>query len=558
MTDGVATVPQEAGDGLAAGGPGRRVWLRRGAVLLAAALAALSYAWALGADPLEPYYAAAVRSMSLSWHNFAYGAFDPAGTVTLDKLPGAFWVQALAVRAFGFHPWVVVAPQAIEGALTVVVLYRAVSRLAGVPAGLVAAFVAVASPAAVALNRGNISDSLMILLLVLAADAVSGAVVSGRLRGLVLAGVWVGLAFQAKMIEAWLVLPALGVAYLVSAPGSAGRRVRQLAVAGAVAGVVSLAWLTAVSLAPSSGRPYIDGSQHDSAYEQVFVYNGFGRFGDQTPLQQLAGQGIGLGAVAGSGPAGPGRLLSGDLGRDAGWLLPGSLVIAGWGLVSRRRRPRTDPLLACFLLWGGWLVVLAATFSLATTINSYYTAALVPAMAAIAGGGVACAWSADRARLGWRVGLVAVVGGTAGYAAWLVARAGTDAPAWLLPVVLAVGAAATVLVAAGVLAPGLAGRVVAGGAPGRPLAAALAAGLVAVLLVPAVASAGLVLRHEGAFDTPFEAAGKRAAIRALFVRTSAQVRLTIPQLTAPAGLRGRGPGHVAVHPPSMIRACPVM
>jgi 4-amino-4-deoxy-L-arabinose transferase-like glycosyltransferase len=165
-----------------AGGPGRRVWLRRGAVLLPAALAALSYAWALGADPLEPYYAAAVHSMSLSWHNFAYGAFDPTGTVTLDKLPGAFWVQALAVRTFGFHPWVIFVPQAIEGALTVVVLYRAVSRLAGAPAGLIAAFVVVASPAAVALIRGNISDSLMILLLVLAADAVSGAVVSGRLQ----------------------------------------------------------------------------------------------------------------------------------------------------------------------------------------------------------------------------------------------------------------------------------------------------------------------------------------------------------------------------------------
>jgi 4-amino-4-deoxy-L-arabinose transferase-like glycosyltransferase len=162
---------------------------------------------------------------------------------------------------------VIVAPQAIEGALTVVVLYRAVSRLAGSPAGLIAAFVVVASPAAVALNRGNISDSLMIMLLVLAADAVSGAVVSGRLRGLVLAavGVGVGLAFQAKMIEAWLVLPALGLAYLVSAPGSVGRRVRHLAAAGAVAGVVSLAWLTVVSLAPSPGRPYVDGSRNDSA-----------------------------------------------------------------------------------------------------------------------------------------------------------------------------------------------------------------------------------------------------------------------------------------------------
>ena len=130
-------------------------WLRRPAPLLIAGLAGLSYAWALNRDPLEPYYAAAVRSMSMNWHNFIYGAFDPAGTITLDKLQGAFWLQALAVRAFGFHPWVIVAPQAAEGVLTVLVLYRAVQRLAGPAAGLTAAFVVAVSPATVALNRGT-------------------------------------------------------------------------------------------------------------------------------------------------------------------------------------------------------------------------------------------------------------------------------------------------------------------------------------------------------------------------------------------------------------------
>ncbi len=153
------------------------------------------------------------------------------------------------------------------------------------------------SPATVALNRGNISDSLMILLLVLAADAVSAAIARGSQGRLVLAAVWVGLAFQAKMIEAWLVLPAFGLAYLVSAPGPAARRVRQLAVAGVVAGLVSLSWMTAVSLVPAAHRPYVDGSHDNSVYEQVFVYNGFGRFGDQTPLQLLAGQSLGIGSA---------------------------------------------------------------------------------------------------------------------------------------------------------------------------------------------------------------------------------------------------------------------
>ncbi len=281
--------------------------LRRLALAAIAATAGLLYAWALGQGTLEYYYAAAVRSMSMSWHNFIFGAFDPAGTITLDKLPGAFWIQALSVRAFGFHPWAIVLPSAVEGVLTVLVLYHAVSRLAGSAAGLIAALILAVSPATVGLDRGNISDSLLILLLVLAADAVSGAITAGAedsrplgegIGGLVLAAVWVGLAFQTKMIQAWMVLPALGLAYLLCGPGSAGRRAVQLAVAGTLTALVSLSWMIAVSLVPPADRPYVDGSHNDSIFEQVFVYNGFGRFGDQTPQQLLA-------ALARSGSSGP-------------------------------------------------------------------------------------------------------------------------------------------------------------------------------------------------------------------------------------------------------------
>jgi 4-amino-4-deoxy-L-arabinose transferase-like glycosyltransferase len=499
--------------------PGALVWRRRLALLVIAALAGLSYAWAMKTDPLEIYYAAGVRSMSMSWHNFFYGAFDPAGTITLDKLPGAFWIQALAVRAFGFHTWSMVLPQVLEGIATVLVLYRAVQRLAGPAAGLIAAAVVAVSPATVALNRGNISDSLMILLLVLAADAVSAAIAGGSQGRLVLAAVWTGLAFQAKMIEAWLALPAFGLVYLIAAPGPTGRRIRQLVVAGVVAALVSLSWMTLVSVLPAAHRPYIDGSHDNSAYEQVFVYNGFGRFGDQTPLQLLAGQQLDLSSALHIPPAGPARLLRGQLGRDTGWLLPAALVIVAWGIVSRRRQPRGDPLRACFILWGGWLVTLAVTFSLTTTINPYYTAALTPAVAALLGAGAATAWSAGRTARGWRAGLAVVAAGTAAYAAWLVASAGARAPGWLLPVVIAVGAAAVITALASV-------------AVGRDalLAAALGAGLVAGAAAPAVASATLVLRGQGSFDTPFEPARQEQAIRGLFITVPARIQQTIPRL----------------------------
>jgi 4-amino-4-deoxy-L-arabinose transferase-like glycosyltransferase len=485
------------------------VLLRRLALAAIAALAALSYAWAPGHGSLEYYYGAAVRSMSMSWHNFIFGAFDPAGTITLDKLPGAFWFQALSVRAFGMHPWAIVFPQVIEGVLTVLVLYRAVSRLAGPAAGLIAALILAVTPATVALDRGNISDSLMILLLVLAADAVSAAIAGpagrfGRLGGatgrLILAGVWVGLAFQAKMIEAWMVLPALGLAYLLAGPGSAIRRVGQLVIAGLVAGFVSVAWMAAVSLVPAADRPYVDGSHDDSVFEQVFSYNGFGRFGDQTPPQLLAGT-LKPGTTLPTPPAAPERLLRGNLGRDTGWLIPAAAVVGLWGLTSRRRQPRSDPLRACFVLWGAWLVTLFAVFSVITTINAYYTAALSPPVAAIIGAGAAAAWSAERTPVTRSVGLGLVVAGTAGYAAWLVHSSGDRAPGWLVPALIVVAVAAIGVSAWSLVVPRAGVR-----------AGAVAAGLVSVALVPAVASASLAAHGESAFDTPFESARTAEAV----------------------------------------------
>ena len=163
--------------------PDQPRWARP-ALLLVAALAALSYSWGSGDAQLETFYGGAVRSMSQNWHNFFFAAFDPWGTVSVDKLPGAFWVQALFVHVVGFHIWALVVPQAIEGTLTVLVLYRAVRRIGGARAGLVAAVGLGATPVTVLLDRGNLSDTLLILLLVLAADCATAAFLTGRLQSL--------------------------------------------------------------------------------------------------------------------------------------------------------------------------------------------------------------------------------------------------------------------------------------------------------------------------------------------------------------------------------------
>ncbi len=517
-------------------------------------VAAVLYGWAAGHTALEPYYEASVRTMASSWHNFAFGAVDPAGTISLDKLPGAFWVQALSVRVFGFHGWSMALPQAVEGVLTIAVLYWVVGRLAGPTAGVLAAGLLALTPAAVGLNRGNISDSLMIFLLVLAAAAVVAAVSSGRWTPVILAGVCVGLAFQAKMIEAWLILPALGLTYLLQGPGGLGRRVWQVAAGGLVAGVVSMAWMVAISLVPAGHRPYVDGSHHNSIFDQVFVYNGFGRLGEQTPLQLLAGQNLHLNTARPTSP-GIARLLHGDLGRDIGWLLPLAVAAVIWGILDRRGAARGDGPRTCFVLWGSWLLILGVAFSAGTAVLPYYTAALAPAIAAILGAAVALAAqrtspeaeaeaivaeggnpvvardapapAAGGADLGmsrsrsWRIGLAVVVAASVAWAVVLVPGQGAHRPGWLVPLLVVAGIAATLLIVSSALTP-------------RPvvLTAALAGGLLAVSCAPAVASVESAAHHQSAFDTPFEPRAEAAGIADTFVTVPATVARLIPRLEA--------------------------
>ena len=180
---------------------------------------------------LEPFYGGAARSMSHELARLLLRRGRPVGhRLGRQAARSRSGSRPSPSAIFGFHVWALVLPQVVEGVLTVLVLYRAVRRVAGAGAGIVAALVMAVSPIVILLDRGNISDSLLILLLVLAADATIRACQSGRLRSLVWAGVLVGLAFQAKMLQAWLVLPALFVVYLVAAPiASFLRRVGHLA-----------------------------------------------------------------------------------------------------------------------------------------------------------------------------------------------------------------------------------------------------------------------------------------------------------------------------------------
>ncbi len=476
--------------------------------------------------------------MSQSWHNLFFGAFDPWGTVSLDKLPGAFWVQALSLRIFGFHTWAIVLPQVVEGALTVLVLYRAVRRISGPGAGLTAAVALAATPVTILLNRGNISDSLLILLLVLAADATTAAFTTGRLGPLVVAGVWVGLAFQAKMLQAWLVLPAFYLAYLLAAPvAGLARRLGHVALSALVVLVVSLSWMSAVSLVPAHDRPYVDGSCDNSVFSQVFLYNGIDRLGGNTlnqpgcneaPAPVPSSPGVHAATVA--LPSGLGRFLNGILGRDGDWLLVPAVVALLGILVTRRREPRTDQLRAGALLWATWLFLSWCFFASSKSINSYYVAAFAPPIAALCGMGLALAW-----RLRQRPGARAVVGGavvaTGAYGLYLLPADAGVRP-WIVActLLLTIVAAAVTVVS---LLPG---------SPAWTVRVVVGVSAAALLVGAVLASATVVAAELGPFDSPYQPASittqdkkdnaESAAIDPELVRAAARVGPAVSVITS--------------------------
>src|SRR5882672_4894705 len=59
----------------------------------------------------NPYYAAGVRSMLMSWYNFFFVSFDSAGFVSIDKPPLGFWIQTAFALLLGFYPLSVMLPQ---------------------------------------------------------------------------------------------------------------------------------------------------------------------------------------------------------------------------------------------------------------------------------------------------------------------------------------------------------------------------------------------------------------------------------------------------------------
>jgi 4-amino-4-deoxy-L-arabinose transferase-like glycosyltransferase len=416
--------------------PARSTWHRPALAVLLLGTAVL-YLWGLGASGwANAFYSAAAQAGSESWKALFFGSSDAANAITVDKTPAALWVMSLSARVFGVNAWSILVPQALMGVGSVWLLHATVKRTSGPAAGLVAGLVLALTPAAALMFRFNNPDALLVLLLVAGAYCVVRACEKASPRWLALAGVAVGFGFLAKMLQAFLVLPAFALAYLVAAPVSLGKRLLHLL--GALgATLLAAGWyLVVVALWPAASRPFIGGSQSNSLWELVFGYNGFGRItGDEVGS-------VGGGAGRGWGSTGLTRLFGSEMAGGIAWLIPAALLALLAGLWFTRRAPRTDRSRAALLLWGGWLLVTALTFSyMGGIIHPYYTVALAPAIAALVGTAAVQLWRlrSNPAAAGVLSGGVALTAVTT-----YLLLSGSSWQPWLAPFVLVGGLLAAV------------------------------------------------------------------------------------------------------------------
>ncbi len=384
------------------------------------------------------YYAAAIKSMLTSWHNFFFVSFDAAGFVSVDKPPLGLWIQAACAALFGFGGFSILLPQALAGVLSVALLYHLVRPIFGRTAGLIAALVLAITPISLATQRNNTMDSVLILLLLLAAWAVLRATETGRSRWLMLCALLVGLGFNAKMLQAFLVVPAFWLVYLLGARLPLPKRLFHLTLATALLLAVSLSWAIAVDLTPAEQRPYVGSSQDNTVLELIIGHNGLKRLlpgGLRALTRTLSASPRGQGAPTGSadtsaptrppgnpampdgnagqapraqpvgrsetGAAGALRLLNEQLAGQISWFLP--LAVLGFVVVATSEKLRL-PLSRrqqSLLLWAMWLVPQIAFFSVANLFHRYYLAMLAPGIAALVGAGMATMWR-DCQRPGWR------------------------------------------------------------------------------------------------------------------------------------------------------------
>ena len=373
-------------------------------VLVLAATSGLVTLWNLALGERSEYYASIAMSMSKSLSNFFFGAIDPAGTISLDKIPGSYWASAIFVKLFGFSTWSISAPNAIATVAVVLVIAFSIKNLYGPRAGLIAGFLVAGVPVAIAVARSNQPESMFVLMLALAFwQALKAFKLTSR-KHLIFAGAWIAAAFQMYMIVAWAVWPALILAWFFTQQ-KLGKKIVDLAIAGFTSLGLSLLWIFIVWLTPAVSRPYVGGTYSNSPWEMVFGYNALGRFSSDAGADGSSSYRSFTPPFGGE--AGIDRLFNYQLSGQVSWLIPAT-VIAIIALLVLREKVTTTIFLA------GWFLTFAVMFSAVSGLHQFYVTAMVIPMVAL----IAMALEASL-REGQKIWIATIVGVTALWAVFV-------------------------------------------------------------------------------------------------------------------------------------------
>lgn len=394
------------------------------------------------------YYAAGVKSMTMSLKNFFFVSFDPAGFVTIDKPPLGFWIQSISAKIFGFSGWSILLPQAIAGVISVYIIYLIIKRTFGSPAGLLSALFLAVTPVFVAVSRNNTCDNLLVLALLLSCLALTKSFEKGKKKYLFISLALIGAGFNIKMLQAYMIIPAIYISYLLYSEISFKKRIINLIAGSIILVSVSLCWAAAVDLIPTSYRPYVGSSSNNTEMELIFGHNGLERLtsstgntgnggnkgqmpemssdnqtGNQNMQTPPSGNGQNQSRPQGLPNDGQGRMGNGPGGKQNGggmggtfggnetasifrlfsnnslsdqiiWLFP--LSIFGFiaaAIKEKLKPPFNDKRKLGLIMWIMWLLPEFIYFSFTKGLfHPYYLTMMAPPIAALAGIGIISMW----------------------------------------------------------------------------------------------------------------------------------------------------------------------
>ena len=256
----------------------KRSWLEKWTLpVLLLATGALYLFGALHNGMANSYYAAAVQAASQDWTAWLFGSLDAANYVSVDKPPLATMLMGLSARLFGFSSFSMLLPSVLAGVGSVWLVYGAVKRQFGLASAVIAGATLMLTPVAALMFGFNNPDAILTLMLTASGYAFLRSLEGKRpLLWLGLAGLFTGLAFNTKMLQGLMVLPAMALVYLVFTKPPMVTRFLHLMFAGVITTMSTLWWSVLVWLTPAGSRPWVGSTNDNNIWSLIFGYNGFG------------------------------------------------------------------------------------------------------------------------------------------------------------------------------------------------------------------------------------------------------------------------------------------